>query len=72
MDRTRLTVDQSIIVHVKPSRSLDVIYGKGVLLSDTCCRAPSANRVKNAQAADFVFHLKHAHAQSGLIYKMQI
>lgn len=67
----RLIVDQSIIIHIKLSHLLDVIYGNGVLLSDVCCRVPLANRVKNAHAVYFVFRLKlaHAHAQCGLVCK---
>lgn len=57
MDRRQLIVDQSIIIRIKLSHLLDVIYGNGVLLSDLCCCAPLANHVKNAQAVYFFFFL---------------
>lgn len=66
MDRRQLIVDQSIIIHIKLSHLLDVIYGNGVLHPDLCCYAPSANHVKNAKAVYFFyyfFQLKHVHTQ---------
>lgn len=68
MDRRQLIVDQSIIIQIKLSHLLDVIYGNGVLLSDSCCCARSANHVKNAQVVYFFyfFQQKHAHTRCSL------